>query len=66
MLSPSTSALKTVNYAPKKIPENMIGYAQTPHKINENIHIPILPSLLINPTKYGITILESGFTDDCY
>ena len=61
MFFPPPSAWKMAKDDPKHILENMIGYAHTPHKINEGGYIPILKEVLITPTQYGLTILESGF-----
>ena len=64
MLFPSPYMWKMVKDDANKIPENMIGLAYTPRKIHEDSYIPILPAVLITLTKYGQTLLESGFTDD--
>ena len=44
----------------------MIGQDQTPREIHKDSYIPIFPEAFITPTKYGLTLLESGFTDDRY
>ena len=64
MLFPSPSASNTDKDAPNHIPENMIGYAHTLLEIQKDSYIPILPEILFAPTRYGITILVSSFTDD--
>ena len=37
MFFPSPSVWKVAKDAPKYIPNNMIGYAQTSHKINKDV-----------------------------
>ena len=64
MLFPSPSTWKMVKYAPNKIPDNMIGYDQNPRKIHKDGYIPILLAVLITPTKYCLTLLEPGFTNE--
>ena len=64
MFFSSPSAWNMAKDAPKQIPDNMIGYAQTPREIYKDGDIPILPVVLITPThmvlndrsKVGITL----------
>ena len=53
MFFPSPSAWKVLKDAPNHIPDNMIGYDQTPCEIDEDNYILILMEVLIPPTQYG-------------
>ena len=51
MFFPSPSTWEMVKDAPNHVPMNMIVLAQTSREIIEDEYVPILPVVLITPTR---------------